>query len=140
MVDPSYLACAHHSLMVGAVGLFPTDKVRILLVGLGGGGLAMYLTQHIRRAHVDVVEIDPTMAKVAREDFGFQDSDRLNLIIADGLEYIRTFNGDGYHLVMFDVDSKDSSVGMSCPPRQFVELEMLQTIKEKCLQPNGTTN
>ena len=42
-----------------------------------------------------------------------------------------------YDLVMFDVDSKDLSIGMSCPPRDFVERSFLSLVREKCLQPRG---
>ncbi len=41
-----------------------------------------------------VVEIDPTMGKVARDDFGFQEGGNLRLVIADGLEYIANFKGE----------------------------------------------
>lgn len=40
-----------------------------------------------------------------------------------------------YHLVLFDVDSKDSTVGMSCPPRPFVDAAFLASLKDRCLQP-----
>ena len=34
------------------------------------------------------------------------------------------------HIVMLDVDSKDTSVGMSCPPQAFVEENFLLAIKK----------
>lgn len=37
---------------------------------------------------------------------------------------------------MFDVDSKDSSIGMSCPPKPFVEPEFLLCVS-KCLKDGG---
>lgn len=33
-----------------------------------------------------------------------------------------------YHLIILDVDSKDLSVGMSCPPKAFIEREFLREI------------
>lgn len=39
-------------------------------------------------------------------------------------------------VIMLDVDSKDPSVGMSCPPQAFVEEEFLLNIK-KLLDNNG---
>ena len=37
---------------------------------------------------------------------------------------------------MFDVDSKDSTIGMSCPPKEFVEIEFLHKVA-KCLTEKG---
>ena len=37
---------------------------------------------------------------------------------------------------MFDVDSKDTRIGMSCPPKPFVEPEFLRSVN-KCLETNG---
>jgi hypothetical protein len=37
---------------------------------------------------------------------------------------------------MLDVDSKDVTSGMSCPPQEFVSPETLERIN-KCLEPNG---
>lgn len=39
-----------------------------------------------------------------------------------------TFSGKKYKAILFDVDSKDPSLGMSCPPRQFLEAEVLQNV------------
>lgn len=43
---------------------------------------------------MDVVEIDPAIARVASEQFGFKESSRLKLVLADGLEYINNYRGD----------------------------------------------
>ena len=37
-----------------------------------------------------------------------------------------------FNVIMFDVDSKDASVGMSSPPQPFVSREFLTTVKQ-CL-------
>lgn len=41
-----------------------------------------------------------------------------------------------YDVVMFDVDSKDPTLGMSCPPPAFVEQPFLQRVK-RILAPEG---
>lgn len=38
-----------------------------------------------------------------------------------------------YDVIMLDVDSKDSSIGMSCPPKPFVEPETIRRIQKHCL-------
>lgn len=42
-----------------------------------------------------------------------------------------------YDAIMFDVDSKDITVGMSCPPPAFVEKPFLEKVKT-ILKPEGT--
>ena len=41
-----------------------------------------------------------------------------------------------FNVIMFDVDSKDASVGISSPPRPFVSREFLATVKQ-CLCPSS---
>lgn len=41
-----------------------------------------------------------------------------------------------YDVIMFDVDSKDPTLGMSCPPPAFVDQPFLQKVKS-ILTPEG---
>lgn len=41
-----------------------------------------------------------------------------------------------FDAIMFDVDNKDSSLGMSCPPAAFVETPILQKVSS-LLTPRG---
>ena len=43
-----------------------------------------------------------------------------------------------YDVIIFDVDSKDNSVGMSCPPQAFVDKAFLTRV-HSLLAPTGTT-
>ena len=96
VVDKTYLACKYLSLMAGAVGNYLDQKeIRVLLVGLGGGALASFLVSSLKQVIVDVVEIDEAIVRVAREQFGFEESERLKLHVCDGLEFVRKFNGTG---------------------------------------------
>ena len=59
----------------------------------------------------------------------------MSVSIQDGLQYFKDCE-EKFEVIMLDVDSKDITSGMSCPPKQFVLEESLQRIN-KCLQPNG---
>lgn len=50
--------------------------------------------------------------------------------------YYVSLPGQSFKSILFDVDSKDSTVGMSCPPVQFLEQEVLDTVKS-CIRDNG---
>ena len=118
--------------------------VKCLIIGLGGGALPGYISHHFPNTVIDVIEIDSSIVRVAIEHFDFKVNDRLKIITCDGLKYIKDLasarnsadSNNTYDIIMFDVDSKDSRIGMSCPPKPFVELEFLQLVN-KCLNNNG---
>lgn len=98
------------------------------------------------------------MLTVATEYFGLMQDSRLKVVIDDGVKFLKkavkngiafflffdstdrtnfnSFQGQSFKAVLFDVDGKDSTVGMSCPPVQFLELEVLDTVKS-CIRDNG---
>ncbi|GAB6023407.1 hypothetical protein CHUAL_008195 [Chamberlinius hualienensis] len=134
VVDVTYLACQHLYLMVAGYAFLPSivltkGPVRTLLIGLGGGSLPMFVRQTISNGHVHVVELDPCIVKVATDYFGFKTDERLTVEVADGLEYINKCQADCYNVLMLDVDNKDSSIGMSFPPNEFIQIETLTTYK-----------
>lgn len=74
----------------------------VLLVGLGAGSIAKFLYHHYPLTHLTVVEIEPRVVDVARESFRLPcDPDRLDIVIADGAEYVQTTN-ETYDLIMVD--------------------------------------
>ncbi|XP_023139604.2 eEF1A lysine and N-terminal methyltransferase isoform X1 [Amphiprion ocellaris] len=145
-VDSGFLCCAHHEVMVAGLALLglglPKNKdvpVSVLLVGLGGGGLPQFLRDFVPSVTVEVVELDPDVLEVAKTWFGFQPDDRLTVTLGDGLERICALEKEGGRLfdaIMFDVDNKDSTLGMSCPPAAFVETPILQKVSS-LLTPRG---
>ncbi|XP_034775256.2 eEF1A lysine and N-terminal methyltransferase isoform X1 [Acipenser ruthenus] len=145
-VDRSFLCCAHHRVMVSGLALLRgrgTDlaegPVSVLLVGLGGGALPQFLHDYVRGSRVQVLEIDPAVLQVASGWFGFEQDDRLTVTLGDGLELIDALAQGGncsYDVIMFDVDSKDPTLGMSCPPPAFVEQSFLEKVKS-ILTPQG---
>ncbi|KAM6165622.1 eEF1A lysine and N-terminal methyltransferase isoform 2-T2 [Erethizon dorsatum] len=138
-IDKSYLCCEHHKAMIAGLTLLRNPELlletplALLVVGLGGGSLPLFVHDHFPKSRVDAVEIDPCMLEVATQWFGFFQSDRMRVHIADGLDYVTSLAGGEarthYDVIMFDVDSKDPTLGMSCPPPAFVEQLFLQKVK-----------
>ncbi|KAM6218574.1 eEF1A lysine and N-terminal methyltransferase isoform 2-T2 [Rhynchocyon petersi] len=139
-IDKSYLCCEHHKAMIAGLALLRNPELlsetplALLVVGLGGGSLPLFVHDHFPKSHVDAVEIDPSMLEVATQWFGFSQSDRMQVHIADGLDYVTSLAHGGeaqphYDVIMFDVDSKDPTLGMSCPPPAFVDHAFLQNVK-----------
>lgn len=65
----------------------------LLVVGLGGGSLPLFVHDHFPKSRIEAVEIDPSMLEVATQWFGFSQSDRMKVHIADGLDYITSLAG-----------------------------------------------
>ncbi|XP_065339265.1 eEF1A lysine and N-terminal methyltransferase homolog [Cloeon dipterum] len=128
-VDVTYLACDHHRLM--CLGLAQYEKPDVLIIGLGGGGLCSFIARCFSGCHLTAVEIDSAMLMVAESYFGLTLGDHLKVEIGDGLQYIKNGVASGlkYDAVLFDVDNKDTSIGMSCPPKEFVTEDMLKNVK-----------
>lgn len=114
-IDKEHLACDHHCFMIGALEMFKKrDAIKILLVGLGGGALATFMSEKfvkvrniindksdfnyyfiylVFQAKIDVAELDSAIADVAKEQFDFKESERLAIRIGDGLKFIQDFDG-----------------------------------------------
>lgn len=145
-IDKSYLCCEHHKAMVAGLALLRNPELlletplALLVVGLGGGSLPLFVHDHFPKSCVDAVEIDPSMLEVATQWFGFCESNRMKVHLADGLDYISNLAGGAarphYDVIMFDVDSKDPTLGMSCPPPAFVDQPFLHKVKS-ILSPEG---
>ncbi|XP_014218736.1 methyltransferase-like protein 13 [Copidosoma floridanum] len=140
VVDPDFVACEHHIYMTLGLkaALKNKDNGETVIIGLGGGGLCTFIRNYVPQAVVTAVEIDKAVLKVATEYFDLVQDAKLKVEIADGIEYLKTSsnNGKKFSAILFDVDSKDPSIGMSCPPKQFVEPDMLKTV-QNCLTDDG---
>ncbi|XP_023224128.1 methyltransferase-like protein 13 [Centruroides sculpturatus] len=134
-IDFNYLSCQHHIYMFSGLSFLSsqiTEKIRVLMVGLGGGLLPMFMTSHIKQIYIDVVELDEEILKIAVEWFGLELSEKLKVHIADGIDFINNCaqREEKYDIVMLDVDNKDTSAGISCPPLSFVQEHFLQQIRK----------
>ncbi|XP_073827007.1 eEF1A lysine and N-terminal methyltransferase homolog isoform X2 [Musca autumnalis] len=140
-IDFGYLACQHHAYMSLGVQLAADSEQQmrnVLVVGLGGGGLCMFLHEAIPNIDITAVDIDPAMANVAEQYFGLQKDERLHIVIEDGLQFLNNCTKEGrrFDAILFDVDSKDLTLGMSCPPPAFMSHDVLLNLKS-ILSENG---
>ncbi|MEM6972327.1 MAG: polyamine aminopropyltransferase [Pseudomonadota bacterium] len=82
---------------------------RVLIIGGGDGGMAREVLRHDSVEHVTMVEIDAAVVDFAQRylpslSAGAFDDPRLELVIADGAEYVA---GDGSKFDVIIVDSTD---------------------------------
>jgi len=124
-VDGADVRSAYHRAILAAVASSSTSE-DIVLVGLGGGALATALQALLPAVKIRVVELDEAVVDVAERWFGFSRAG-VDVTVGDGLAAFD--NVSEADVVVIDVDAKDASLGMSCPPAAFLEPAYLQKVK-----------
>uniref|UniRef100_H2YI47 eEF1A lysine and N-terminal methyltransferase n=1 Tax=Ciona savignyi TaxID=51511 RepID=H2YI47_CIOSA len=154
--DASHLASNYSQIMVAGLTSVmwvsflvnePSDEFRVLIIGLGGGTLSLYLLHCFPHCHVTAVELDPEIATVAQEWFGLSNptfEGRLQINVGDGFEFVRNLameNQDSASPVLFDMvaidaNCNDPSQSLICPPQVFISDVFLTSVIE-VLKENG---
>jgi spermidine synthase len=103
LADPDQFVFTYTRMMMGALYLNPHPR-QILIVGLGGGVLPTALVKMFPDTRIDVVEIDPAVVKVARQFFGFNPDQRVQVFEEDGRVFVKRAGKSGrqYDLIMLD--------------------------------------
>jgi spermidine synthase len=110
---------------VSMVGLaFVPEPKRVLVVGLGGGAMPMFLRAVLPGARIDVVDIDPDVVDVAKRYFGFREDERLRAHVADGRRFVET-KGPPYDLVFLDAYGPDNI------PEHLATVEFLRAVRAR---------
>ena len=81
--DPFALALDYTRCMMAFL-LFHPEPREVLMLGLGGGSLAKFFHRRLRGTRVRVVELDPRVVAIARQQFGVPDD--IDIEIADGAQ------------------------------------------------------
>lgn len=116
--DPEALVFAYMRGLTAALAV-RSEPERVLIVGLGGGTLPMFLRRHLPRAEIDVVEIDPIVYEVARADMGFRPDARMRVHIADGRAFIER-SAERWDLIVLDAYGADE-IPRHLATRRFYE-------------------
>ena len=98
-------------------------------IGLGTGSFPRVLTRLVPDATVDSVEIDPVVARVAREYFQYRESPRHRTAIADGRMFL-TQPGPPYDLIILDAFNSTGT------PFHLTTREFFTTVRGR-LTPDG---
>jgi spermidine synthase len=126
--DPEYLALPYASVMLAGLALSEEPR-RILVVGLGGGTLPMFLRKHYPDATIDAVDIDPDVVYVAKEFFGFHEDSRMKAHVDDGRQFIEK-SRQPYDVIFLDAFGNDSV------PEHLTTQEFLRAVR-RAVKPGG---
>ncbi|XP_037518194.1 eEF1A lysine and N-terminal methyltransferase [Rhipicephalus sanguineus] len=105
------------------------EPASALMVGLGGGTLPLFLATKFPKLQLSVVELDPEVVDVARKWYLPQDCP-MEICVEDGLKAFERLSKEGktFDLVFLDVDNKDLSEGLTCPPAEFLAEKTLKEL------------
>ena len=134
MQDPTYLHYKHEHFQLEIVRLMKErtpEKQSVLVIGGGGYTFPRCTRVLIPTASVDVVEIDPGVTRMAKEQLGLIDEWKIRSIHMDGRQFVAEKAQPGtYDLVTLDAVN-DLSV-----PSHLMTMEFNESVK-KTLSPGG---
>lgn len=126
--DPDHLELSYARAVLVGLALCEGPR-RVLVVGLGGGTLPMFLRRHYPDAEIDAVDIDPEVVAVAKEYFGFREDSRMRAVVGDGRGFVEK-SDRAYDMVILDAFGSDSV------PRHLTTQEFLQAVR-RIVEPGG---
>ncbi|MBU2926167.1 fused MFS/spermidine synthase [Colwellia sp. C2M11] len=129
--QPDHLVFNYTKLLMASL-LFNTQPKRILIVGLGGGTMSNTLAQLYPQSEINNIEIDPAVIKVARDYFGFLESNKIKTYAQDGRIFIKRalLKKESYDWIILDAFNGDYI------PEHLMTKEFLQEAKA-LLSDNG---
>jgi predicted membrane-bound spermidine synthase len=128
LADPDDLPLLYNRVF-SIAAIYPPQIKRVLVLGLGGGSIPVYLHRFIPEATIDVVEIDPGIITAAKKYFGLRETSRLKLIESDGRVFLNR-HPEPYDIIMVDVFSG------SYIPFHMMTKEFYQLVRSR-LNPHG---
>ncbi len=122
--QPQRLFFNYTKLLLSGLLVNPDPK-RILIIGLGGGTMSNTLYQLLPNSHIDNVEIDKSVIKVAREYFSFYENDKIKTYSQDGRGFVKRalLKKQQYDWIILDAFNCDYI------PEHLMTKEFLQEIK-----------
>src|SRR5437899_11184923 len=99
--DPDHLELPYARAALAGLALCEEPR-RMLVVGLGGGSLPMFLRAHYPAATIDVAEIDPGVVDIAKRFLGFVEDEGMRAHVGDGRQFIEDARQADYDLIFLD--------------------------------------
>jgi spermidine synthase len=115
---PDRLVLPYTRYMLSAL-LFCREPTRVLALGMGGAVLPQFLTRTFPGCEVDIVERRATVVKVARDYFHLVPSPILRTHVMDAGQFVRTWGGRPFDLVLVDLHDPDGMAPVVHEPDFF---------------------
>ena len=121
MHNPRSLVLRYTQAAMLALGLAPRPD-RILVLGLGGGAIPMFLRHVLPTAQIDAVDIDHAVIDVAKRFLNFREDRKMHAYALDGGRFI-ALSRQSYDLIILD------AFGLSEVPKHLTTAEFLNAVR-----------
>jgi len=111
--DPYALELAYTRLMMAFL-LFTPNPEELLIIGLGGGSMVKFCHRYLPGARITVVEINAEVIGL-RSQFKVPEDERLVVVHADALNYLRTASGRFDAILLDGFDAAGIAPSFSAP-------------------------
>jgi len=104
--------------------LWHSNLTNVLMVGLGGGSVQRAYEHYYPQVTIETVEIDAAVVRIAKEYFGFKESERQRVHVMDGRVQLRR-TGTKYDAIIMDAYVKNrygSFIPYHLATREFFEI------------------
>ncbi|MEM9280905.1 MAG: fused MFS/spermidine synthase [Verrucomicrobiota bacterium] len=128
--EPGTLQVAYTQTLF-ASHLLKHPQDRVLIVGLGGGGMVRFLAENFPETQVEVVEIDPVVVRLADQYFETREEGNIRIHTLDAFKFLASDTGpfDVIYMDAFLRPSVDSDPGSKTARLKTVEF--LETIEHR---------
>jgi spermidine synthase len=99
--DPHAGIFEYPGLMFMSLALSERNK-HVLMLGLGGGFIPKLFQEYLPEQRLTVVEIDPLVGEVASVYFGFQPGKNVELVYADGGDFLASTEPESFDQIWLD--------------------------------------
>ena len=120
--DPDHLELSYARTVLAGLALSGKSR-RMLVLGLGGGSLPMFLHKNYPDATIDVVEIDPGVVAVARKFFEVREDRRLMIHVQDARRFVESAQSGIYDLILVD------AFGANSAPAHLTTQEFMRSLR-----------
>ena len=132
---PGELQVAYTRMLFASL-LFCQPQERVLIIGLGGGGMVRFVERRLPKTTVEAVEIDPAVVKIAAKYFETADSERVTIHAEDAFVFVEN-EGAHYDAIYLDAFLRPS-VDRDAEGKtgRLKTVEFLATMRDR-LSPEG---
>lgn len=120
--DPDHLELSYARTVLAGLALSGPSR-RMLVLGLGGGSLPMFLHKNYPESVIDVVEIDPEVISVAKRFFDVREDARLRIHLSDARKFVDSSSPGVYDLILVD------AFGANSAPAHLTTQEFLSALR-----------
>lgn len=118
--DHALLDYSH--IFMGSLFIHENPK-RVLVIGLGGAAAPRTFNILTPKTHVDVVEINPSLPRIAEQYFKYKENEVNHIFVDDGFNFVKNSEPDKYDIVLVDAFTVDYI------PPSLLTNEFMQNVK-----------